>query len=226
MSLSRIKVQLAITKSYPVLLATLGPVSGDHRPDSLRSLALMGLHIEKGTAYVLPALAPTPVSGGSVTGEPNDLSFFVVLNGAIPSLYADFRQRQLMRADRLGLLASLGAAVESGRVEMRVSGAAPLLSRCLWLSPLSICQNPFLYGHGPDRLKFLILLSLHLCPVALEARDNLDAREKTVLPIAQIEDESSQVAAAVPSGGPSSAPAVSDRVGKSVRSFSRLLGED
>lgn len=223
MSLSRIKVQLAITKSFPVLLTTLGPVSEDHRPDRLRSLALMGLHIEKGTAYVLPALAPTPVSGSAVTGELNELSFFVVLNGSIPSLYADIQATPArLRADRLRLLASLGAAVESGRVEMRISSAAPPVVSVAQAESSSITAKPISVRPRAKQIDVSHSVVVPSSPIPIA----LAVQETNVLPVHQNEDVGSPVPDASTSVDRSFAPAVSDRVGKSVRRFSRLLGED
>lgn len=218
MSVSRIKVQLAVSQAYPVLLSALRSISEDHRADRFRALALVGLHIEKGTAYVLPTLTPTPVFGGTVSGPLEELTFHLVLNEATPTLFAEIASTPArFRAERLRTLATLGAGVESGRVEMRVSGA---------VQPVVAASHGSTHSSRP---KPLSIRQKSAPEVSFESSDvashSVVARQMVSEPaVVAIEQrvEAPVVAVVSPPASPVSG---SDRVGNSVRRFSRLLGD-
>lgn len=112
-----LKVVVTINEAIPMLVREFSHLVPSMRSERLRSLCMVGMHVEAGAAITTGV--STSVKG--VTGSPENIEsamrFAVVLNEAHPKLHAHIRNTpERMRAERLRSLALLGLYAEMGKL--------------------------------------------------------------------------------------------------------------
>lgn len=212
---SSLKVVVAITEAYPSLLPVFWRISAEYRPERLRALAMIGLQVEGGAAFIRGAPGPATVDSenldSAVHSQP--LDFAVVLNEAQPRLYEAIKATPVrFRAERLRSLTALGVQVESGRLVM---GAAHTKEQPVVVStPRSSTEIDI----RPTRDVRASRPSAQASTEAVDISQRPDSSLETPPTPPALTDH---LPHPVPVGAPES---TSNKVGKGVRSFARSLG--
>lgn len=204
-----LKVVVAITEAYPTLLMAMRLLGEAHRSERLKILALVGLKIESGAAFIAAPSDERPIASieKSTNAEVNngDVKFAVVLNEAQPLLHADIKGTPTrLRAERLRSLATLGLQFEVGGLVAAESSTAGTKGgnsanragkeKLEYLSP-SKPEVPLDLSGAEDQPDSL--------PVKVEKVEASSAIDQTKLEARDV-----------------------NAVGKKVRSFAKLLGGD
>ena len=125
-----LKVVVALNEAFPDLVSDLAQVTPKLRAERMRALASLGLYAESGMMGVTTnlILSSSPfsrrVEGPPVVNQfaPGSIKFAVVLNEAVPILYAALTETPArLRAERLRALASLGLHVQASSGDSSIS---------------------------------------------------------------------------------------------------------